>query len=116
MEAHATIRKVQHLERVRRIEGTIVNEHITQAPADDHAHHCANDDHADVLEIEAHLPTLAHEIDDHGRQQKAKRIGNAVPARRKRADRKSYGVKCLIEIVEHAPIISIEPNAPKVTN
>ena len=116
MEAHAAIREIQHLERVRRIEGTLVNEHITQAPTDDHAHHRADDDHTNVLEIEAHLPALAHEVDDHGRQQKAKRVSNAVPTRRKRADRKSYGVKCLVEIVEHAPIISIEPSAPKVTS
>ena len=86
METHATIREIQHFERMRRIEGTIVNEHIAQASADDHAHHRANDDHADVLEIEAHLPALTHEVDDHARQQKAKRIGNAVPTRRKRAN------------------------------
>ena len=101
METHTPVAEVQNLKRIGGVVGEVVHQHISQTGAHDHADHGADEHDAQVVGGEAHLPTLAHQIDDADSGQKTDDVGNAIPAGRERTDGERDGVEALIQLVEH---------------
>ena len=77
-----------------------VEEHVTEASADDDAAGDSRHDGDDVVGRDLKVPASGDAVDHHSGGKEAKQVRKAIPADRKRPHRQGDGVNAVVQVVE----------------
>ena len=94
MEAHAALPELEDLQRMREVIERLVEQHVAQPAADDHADHPVEQHVVDVARMPARQQVLARPpLAQDDEQDEADEIHEPVPADRERSELNGHGIE-----------------------
>ena len=94
MEAHPTLPQCEYFEGMRNIIAELVEQHIAEAPTQDHADNAKEKHVVDVTRMPAREQVLARAIfSENDEEHEADQIHQTIPANRQWSDMESNGIE-----------------------